>query len=167
MFVGNFELNALSGQQESPQRPLYVLVIVQNPPKKTQNRNAGKTGLWHVSIWASQAPYHVSTHTSASSRNCSLQSCRASKGIANCEFLVFVFGSRLSYSSHHGCTSRSSRDLFAFYRWERFLPYYVLVLSRFVILDYDEFAPFSVDCTWKNATWRLSRVFILNPFLLV
>lgn len=150
-----------------PQRPLYVLVIVQNPPKKTQNRNAGKTGLWHVSIWASQAPYHVSTHTSASSRNCSLQSCRGSKGIANCEFLVFVFGSRLSYSSHHGCTSRSSRDLFAFCRWERFLPYYVLVLSRFVILDYDEFAPFSVDRTWKNATWRLSRVFILNPFLLV
>ena len=33
-----------------------------------------------------------------------------------CELLVFVFVSRLSDSSHHGCTSRSSRDLFAFYR---------------------------------------------------
>ena len=31
MLVRNFELNALSGQQEFPQRPLYVLVIVQNP----------------------------------------------------------------------------------------------------------------------------------------
>lgn len=46
MLVGNFELNALSGQQESPQRPLYVLVIVQalqNPKIGTRERLGSDT----------------------------------------------------------------------------------------------------------------------------
>ena len=76
--------NSLTGQQESPPGLLFGCTKPSKPPKLNDcpQNSIGmceRLGPDTCPSGPSWAPYHVSTYTSASSRNCSLQSCRAGR----------------------------------------------------------------------------------------